>query len=265
MTATRRALSARPARRRARTARMLGMLSLVGAVIRSRSQSSTCAPPPALRRAATARRSGAPCRSSPACCCSPRRAGSVDEDIRWERGAERLTVMMVVPPCSSSAPRSRCCCAASPRAPQGDHRHPPRPGDEEGQRTRRGIGLTLEYHGTMFLVMLTGWYGFALRRELAHVLAHSYLFLCGLLFWMPLIGPTPPASGPAMGEGRDRRVGPPCLRPARPADERPRQRRHGCSASAGRADARRARTARDSGSRQAGRPRSPGANVARWR
>ena len=33
-----------------------------------------------------------------------------------------------------------------------------------------GIGLTLEYHGTMFLVMLTGLYGYTLEHEWAHIL-----------------------------------------------------------------------------------------------
>ena len=54
-----------------------------------------------------------------------------------------------------------------------------------------GVGLTLEYHGTMFLVMLTGLYGYTLAHEWAHIAVHGYLFACGLLFWMPLIGRDP--------------------------------------------------------------------------
>ena len=60
-----------------------------------------------------------------------------------------------------------------------------------------GVGLTLEYHGTMFLVMLTGLYGYTLQHEWAHIATHAYLFTCGLLFWMPLIGRDPAGFRPS--------------------------------------------------------------------
>ena len=73
-----------------------------------------------------------------------------------------------------------------------------------------GIGLTLEYHGTMFLVMLTGLYGYTLAHEWAHILTHAYLFTCGLLFWMPLIGARPAPASARRGGRRWRWSRPGC-------------------------------------------------------
>jgi cytochrome c oxidase assembly factor CtaG len=53
------------------------------------------------------------------------------------------------------------------------------------------VGLTLEYYGTMYLVVLTPLYKLSLEHQAIHVAIHAYLITCGLLFWMPLIGRDP--------------------------------------------------------------------------
>ena len=65
-----------------------------------------------------------------------RRAGPVDQrdDVLWEHSAEHLVVMMAV--AAAARPRRAAHAAAAqrlPARPQGDRRHPPRPGDEEGR------------------------------------------------------------------------------------------------------------------------------------
>ena len=113
-------------------------------------------------------------------------------DVRWEHGAEHLAVMMVVPPLLVlGAPLTLLLRSVSPRARKEIVGILHDPAMKKVSGPVAGIGLTLEYHGTMFLVMLTGLYGYTLQHEWAHVLTHAYLFTCGLLFWMPLIGRDP--------------------------------------------------------------------------
>jgi len=114
------------------------------------------------------------------------------DDVRWVHGAEHLAVMMVVPPLLVlGAPLTLLLRSVSPHARKEIVGILHDPAMKKFSGPVAGVGLTLEYHGTMFLVMLTGLYGYTLQHEWAHVLTHSYLFLCGLLFWMPLVGKDP--------------------------------------------------------------------------
>ena len=73
-----------------------------------------------------------------------------------------------------------------------------------------GVGLTLEYYATMFLVMLTPLYRWSLEHESVHIAVHAYLLTCGLLFWMPLVGRDPagwrPPARVKLAHGRARRA-----------------------------------------------------------
>jgi cytochrome c oxidase assembly factor CtaG len=114
------------------------------------------------------------------------------DEVRWVHSAQHLVVMMVVPPLLVlGAPLTLLLRSVSPRARREivGILHDPAMKKVSGRVA--GIGLTIEYHGTMFVVMLTGLYGFTLEHEWAHVATHLYLFTCGLLFWMPLIGRDP--------------------------------------------------------------------------
>jgi cytochrome c oxidase assembly factor CtaG len=115
-----------------------------------------------------------------------------DGDVRWVHGAEHLVVMMVVPPLLVlGAPLTLLLRSVSPRARKEIVGILHDPAMKKVSGPVAGVALTLEYHGTMFLVMLTGIYGYTVEHEWAHVLTHVYLFSCGLLFWMPLIGKDP--------------------------------------------------------------------------
>ena len=51
--------------------------------------------------------------------------------------------------------------------------------------------LIVEYYGLMFLYLLTPAVSLAGRNEAFHVGVHAVFFLCGLLFWVPIIGVDP--------------------------------------------------------------------------
>jgi cytochrome c oxidase assembly factor CtaG len=51
--------------------------------------------------------------------------------------------------------------------------------------------LFIEYYGLMFVYLLTPASGLAARSETFHVTVHAAFFLCGLLFWTPVIGADP--------------------------------------------------------------------------
>jgi putative copper resistance protein D len=117
---------------------------------------------------------------------------AVHDELKWFHSAQHLIVMMVVPPLLVlGSPITLMLRNASPRMRREIVGILQDPAMKKFSGPITGIGLTLEYHGTMFLVMLTGLYGYTLAHEWAHILTHSYLFLCGLLFWMPLVGRDP--------------------------------------------------------------------------
>lgn len=114
------------------------------------------------------------------------------DDVIWEHATEHLVVMMAAPPLLVlGAPLTLLLRSVGPKARKEIVGILHDPAMKKVSGPVAGIGLTLEYHGTMFLVMLTGLYGYTLHHEWAHVLTHLYLFSCGLLFWMPLVGKDP--------------------------------------------------------------------------
>jgi cytochrome c oxidase assembly factor CtaG len=117
---------------------------------------------------------------------------AVHDELRWFHSAQHLVVMMVVPPLLVlGSPITLMLRNASPRMRREIVGILQDPAMKRFSGPFTGVALTLEYHGTMFVVMLTGLYGYTLAHEWAHILTHSYLFLCGLLFWMPLVGRDP--------------------------------------------------------------------------
>src|SRR5829696_1718552 len=117
---------------------------------------------------------------------------AVYDEFAWMHSAQHLLVMMVVPPLLVlGAPLTLLLRTVSPRARREIVGILHDPAMKKVSGPVAGVGLTLEYHGTMFLVMLTGLYGYTLEHEWAHVATHAYLLTCGLLFWMPLIGRDP--------------------------------------------------------------------------
>src|SRR3954452_7476240 len=109
---------------------------------------------------------------------------TVYDELTWYHSAQHLVVMMVVPPLLVlGAPLTLLLRSVSPRARKEIVGILHDPAMKKVSGPVAGIGLTLEYHGTMFLVMLTGLYGYTLHHEWAHVATHAYLFTCGLLFW----------------------------------------------------------------------------------
>lgn len=117
---------------------------------------------------------------------------AVHDELAWFHSAQHLIVMMVVPPLLVlGAPITLLLRTVSPRARREIVAVLHDPAMKKVSGPVAGAGLTLEYHGTMFLVMLTGLYGLALEHEWVHVGVHAYLFACGVLFWIPLIGRDP--------------------------------------------------------------------------
>ncbi|MEA2312027.1 MAG: putative rane protein [Solirubrobacteraceae bacterium] len=114
------------------------------------------------------------------------------DEVLWVHSAQHLVVMMVVPPLLVlGSPLTLLLRSVSPRARREIVAILHDPAMKKVSGRVAGVGLTVEYHGTMFLVMLTGVYGYTLHHEWAHVATHLYLFTCGLLFWMPLAGRDP--------------------------------------------------------------------------
>jgi putative membrane protein len=114
------------------------------------------------------------------------------DGVRWVHSAQHLIVMMVVPPLLVlGAPITLLLRTVSTRARREIVAILHDPAMKKVSGPVAGAGLTLEYHGTMFLVMLTGLYGYTLDHEWAHIGVHGYLLACGLLFWMPLVGRDP--------------------------------------------------------------------------
>lgn len=56
---------------------------------------------------------------------------------------------------------------------------------------RSAIWLCADYYGSMAIYLLTPLYPWSTEHEWLHVSAHAYFLLCGLLFWIPLIGEDP--------------------------------------------------------------------------
>lgn len=117
---------------------------------------------------------------------------AVHDELAWFHSAQHLMVMMVVPPLLVlGAPITLLLRTSSAAARREIVAVLHDPAMKKVSGPVAGVGLTLEYHGTMFLVMLTGLYGYTLAHEWAHIAVHAYLFTCGLLFWMPLVGRDP--------------------------------------------------------------------------
>jgi cytochrome c oxidase assembly factor CtaG len=120
------------------------------------------------------------------------------DGVRWVHSAQHLIVMMAVPPLLVlGSPITLLLRTVSPHARREIVAVLHDPAMKKVSGPVAGVGLTLEYHGTMFLVMLTGVYGYTLDHEWAHVAVHGYLLLCGLLFWMQLVGRDPTGFRPS--------------------------------------------------------------------
>lgn len=114
------------------------------------------------------------------------------DDVPWVHTLQHLVVMMVVPPLLVlGAPLTLLMRTVSPSARHEIVAVLHDPAMKSFSGPVAGAGLTIEYYGTMFLVMLTPLYRWSLQNELVHVSVHGYLLLCGLLFWMPLVGRDP--------------------------------------------------------------------------
>lgn len=111
------------------------------------------------------------------------------DELPWFHASQHLVVMMAVPPLLVlGSPVTLLLRTISPEARREVIAVLHDPALKRFGGPVAGAGLTLEYYGTMFIVMLTPVYGWTLQHEWLHVLVHGYLLLCGLLFWMPLVG-----------------------------------------------------------------------------
>jgi cytochrome c oxidase assembly factor CtaG len=98
---------------------------------------------------------------------------AVYDELPWMHSAQHLVVMMVVPPLLVlGAPLTLLLRSVSPRARREIVGILHDPAMKKVSGPIAGLGLTLEYHGTMFLVMLTALYGYKLAQEWAHVELH---------------------------------------------------------------------------------------------
>ena len=117
---------------------------------------------------------------------------AANDDVPWVHTAQHLVIMMVIPPLLVlGAPVTLLLRTVSPRARREIVAVLRDPAMKSVSGPVAGAGLTLEYYGTMFLVMLTPLYRLSLEHEAVHVGVHAYLLTCGLLFWMPLVGRDP--------------------------------------------------------------------------
>jgi cytochrome c oxidase assembly factor CtaG len=51
--------------------------------------------------------------------------------------------------------------------------------------------VPVEYYALMFAYLLTPAYSLSLHNEFAHIVAHMLFLLCGVMFWVPVIGRDP--------------------------------------------------------------------------
>ncbi len=123
---------------------------------------------------------------------------AAEDELLWVHAAQHLVVMMAVPPLLVlGAPLTLLLRTVSPRARHEIVAVMKDPAMKATSGRRAGIALTVEYHATMFLVLLTPLYGWSIAHESVHVAVHAYLLTCGLLFWMPLAGKDPAAWRPS--------------------------------------------------------------------
>jgi cytochrome c oxidase assembly factor CtaG len=114
------------------------------------------------------------------------------DEVPWVHSLQHLMIMMAAPPLLVlGAPMTLLLRSLSPTARREIVAVLRDPAMKSVSGRAGGVGLTIEYYGTMFLVMLSPLYKLSLEHETIHIAVHLYLITCGLLFWMPLVGRDP--------------------------------------------------------------------------
>ena len=121
------------------------------------------------------------------------------DEVPWVHSTQHLVIMMAVPPLMVlGAPMTLLLRTVSPKARREIVAVLRDPAMKSVSGRVAGVGLTVEYYATMLLVMLTPLYRLSLEHQAVHIGIHAYLLLCGLLFWMPLVGRDPTGWRPSL-------------------------------------------------------------------
>jgi cytochrome c oxidase assembly factor CtaG len=107
--------------------------------------------------------------------------------------SQHLVLMMVVPPLLVRGGPLRLCLRTLPQLFRAEVTailsDPVVRRVTAGQRT--AILLCLDYYGSMAVYLLTPLYQWGTEHEWLHISAHVYFLLCGIMFWIPLVGEDP--------------------------------------------------------------------------
>ena len=118
--------------------------------------------------------------------------GGYDDSVFWAHMVQHLAIMMLAPPLLClGAPVTLALRVVGPggrRRILGLLRDPNlKPLDSRAAV----VLLPLDYYGSMFVYLLTPIYRASEAHPWLHDFVHVYFLLCGLFFWLPLIGADP--------------------------------------------------------------------------
>lgn len=122
-----------------------------------------------------------------------------DDSVFWVHVTQHLVLMMLAPPLIvASAPMTLLLRTL----PVPERRRVARVLNHAAMQPFWGRWakylLPVDYYGTMFLYMLTGWYAAAQHHQWLHEFTHLYFLTCGLFFWWPLAGADPTRWRPSL-------------------------------------------------------------------
>jgi putative copper resistance protein D len=121
-----------------------------------------------------------------------------DDELLWVHMSQHLLLMMVGAPLIAWAAPVRLWFAAGTRPMQrfaAEVLHDPSMRLVQGRRG--AVLLPLDYYGAMALAVLTPLYRLSETSTGFHEFVHVYFLLCGLMFWVPILGHDPASWRPS--------------------------------------------------------------------
>jgi cytochrome c oxidase assembly factor CtaG len=123
---------------------------------------------------------------------------SYDDDLLWVHMTQHLVLMMLAAPLLAWGAPVRLWFAAGSRPMQrfaAEILHDPSMRLVEGRKA--SVLLPLDYYGAMALAVLTPLLRLSETSAGFHEFVHVYFLLCGLMFWVPIIGHDPASWRPS--------------------------------------------------------------------
>ena len=123
---------------------------------------------------------------------------SYDDDLLWVHMTQHLVLMMLAAPLLAWGAPIRLWFAAGTRPMQrfaAEILHDPSLQLVTGRKA--AVLLPLDYYGAMALAVLTPLFRLSETSAGFHEFVHIYFLLCGLMFWVPLLGHDPASWRPS--------------------------------------------------------------------